>query len=95
MTDSAPQYGVDEEALGLAAQKSQEFVDELLEKEKARESVQREADQEQDQQAAELEDPRNAETWGAKALIKEGQSILSQVVYKTLHPLLQPFLSVQ
>ena len=77
MTDSAPQYGVDEEALGLAAQKSQEFVDELLEKEKARESVQREADQEQDQQAAELEDPRNAETWGAKALIKEGQSILS------------------
>jgi hypothetical protein len=77
MTDSAPQYGVDEEALGLAAQKSQEFVDELLAKEQARESVQREADQEQDQQAAELEDPRNAETWGAKALIKEGQSILS------------------
>ena len=37
-----------------------------------------EAEQQVEQQAAdETYDPRNADTWGAKALIKEGQSILS------------------
>jgi len=31
----------------------------------------------EEQAVSEQVDPRNAETWGAKALIKEGQSILS------------------
>ena len=31
----------------------------------------------EEQAVSEQADPRNAETWGAKALIKEGQSILS------------------
>ena len=42
------------------------------------ERVEQEASQQIEQQAADVKfDPRNAETWGAKALIKEGQSILS------------------
>ena len=53
----------------------EEYLNELKKKQATVKQQQQEAE---DQQAvAEQEDPRNAETWGAKALIKEGQSILS------------------
>lgn len=47
-------------------------------KRKAAEQQANQAEQQVEQQAAdEVFDPRNADTWGAKAFIKEGQSILS------------------
>ena len=47
-------------------------------KRKAAEQQTNQAEQQVEQQAAdEVFDPRNADTWGAKAFIKEGQSILS------------------
>jgi len=45
---------------------------------KQAEEASMQAEQQVEQQAADVTyDPRNADTWGAKALIKEGQSILS------------------
>ena len=46
-------------------------------KEQADGAIQQEQAAEEQQVKDELEDPRDANTWGAKALIKEGQSILS------------------
>ena len=42
-----------------------------------KEAVKQEKEEEEEQALAQQEDPRNSDTWGAKAFIKEGQSILS------------------
>ena len=70
-------YGIDVEAARSAGNKYFEFLDEYEKKEQADGAIQQEQAAEDQQITNELEDPRNASTWGAKALIKEGQSILS------------------
>ena len=70
-------YGIDVEAARGAGNKYFEFLDEYEKKEEADRVVQQEQTDVKKQESAELEDPRDAGTWGAKALIKEGQSILS------------------
>ena len=70
-------YGIDVEAARGAGNKYFEFLDEYEKKEEADRVVQQEQTDVKKQESAELEDPRDASTWGAKALIKEGQSILS------------------
>ena len=53
-------------------------ISDAYNKRKQAEEASVQAEQQVEQQAAdETYDPRNADTWGAKALIKEGQSILS------------------
>ena len=73
MTDSY----IDREGLDLAADKMEEYLKELEEKDAQRQAVEQEATQKEEQALAQQEDPRDSETWGAKAFIKEGQSILS------------------
>ena len=70
-------YGIDVDAARSAGNKYFEFLDEYEKKEQADGVIQQQQDAEDQQIKAELEDPRDANTWGAKALIKEGQSILS------------------
>jgi len=73
MTDSY----IDREGLDLAADKMEEYLKELEEKDAQKQAVEQEATQKEEQALAQQEDPRNSETWGAKAFIKEGQSILT------------------
>ena len=70
-------YGIDVDAARSAGNKYFEFLDEYEKKEQATGAIQQEQAAEEQQLKDELEDPRDANTWGAKALIKEGQSILS------------------
>ena len=70
-------YGIDVDAARSAGNKYFEFLDEYEKKEQATGAIQQEQAAEDQQIKDELEDPRDANTWGAKALIKEGQSILS------------------
>ena len=73
MTDSY----IDRESLDLAADKMEEYLKELEEKDTQQQAVEQQAEEKEEQALAQQEDPRNSETWGAKAFIKEGQSILS------------------
>ena len=68
---------IDRESLDLAADKMEEYLKELEEKDAQKQAVEQQAEQKEEQALAQQEDPRNSETWGAKAFIKEGQSILS------------------
>ena len=60
----------------LSAEAAQ-LTDELQQQLDAAENAQAQLEQEERVALDQQEDPRNAENWGAKALIKEGQSILS------------------
>tara|TARA_B000000609_G_scaffold290_1_gene206 strand:+ start:2718 stop:6401 length:3684 start_codon:yes stop_codon:yes gene_type:complete len=68
---------IDRESLDLAADKMEEYLKELEEKDAQQAAVEQQAEEKEEQALAQQEDPRNSETWGAKAFIKEGQSILS------------------
>ena len=75
----AEQYNVDidEQGLDYLAEQAQNLTDDYN-KQRDAERATAEAEQNVEQQALKEQfDPRDAETWGAKALIKEGQSILS------------------
>ena len=56
---------------------AEQLTDELQQQLDATENAQAQLQQEERVALDQQEDPRNAENWGAKALIKEGQSILS------------------
>ena len=75
MTDS--NYSNYRPEVDLAADKIDEYLKELEERNAQQQAVEQEATEKEDQALAQQEDPRNSETWGAKAFIKEGQSILS------------------
>ena len=80
MTDSNPQQyvaNIDGGTVDLAAQKMQEFLNEERARLEESKKLKAEAEEKEEQALAEQEDPRDSETWGAKAFIKEGQSILS------------------
>jgi len=78
MTDSNysnPQS--DEDYLGYEEAETQDMIDAIEAADAAIEAAQLSEDQVNRRDAAVQNDPRNDENWGAKALIKEGQSILS------------------
>ena len=76
-------YSLDIEASKAAVEKYGEFIDEYEKKEQAEQAVEAEKTAEQKQRVDEQVDPRNADSWGAKAFIKEGQSILSGGIQDT------------
>ena len=70
-------YTIDDEAIDELADAAQEISDEYRDQIIAEEQAQSEQAQTEQQAVDTQVDPRNSDTWGAKALIKEGQSILS------------------
>ena len=65
------------ESINESADESLEFLDSLEQQQKAQEAATVAEMQAQEQGVSELDDPREKERWGFKALAKEGQSILS------------------
>ena len=70
-------FDPDKDDIDFIADKTREAIDEFRQRQQARQVAAQQDVQEEEQAVSEQVDPRNAETWGAKALIKEGQSILS------------------
>jgi len=68
---------LDTESIQEAADATMDFLDGVTETQEARESAIEESQAVEGQAQAEIDDPRDAEKWGFKALVKEGQSILS------------------
>ena len=66
MTDS---YGLTDENVDLAAERVGDYLKEIEERDAARAAAEEEASVNEEQALAQQEDPRNAETWGAKAFI--------------------------
>ena len=64
------------DAVDIVAGKTREAIDEFNQREQARLQANQQNLEVEEQARSEQDDPRNADTWGAKALIKEGQSIL-------------------
>ena len=77
MTNSYGYDGVDDEAIDAGIAAARDAIDIYTQREQEKQQRQEEEVQAEEQAVSEQIDPRNAETWGAKALIKEGQSILS------------------
>ena len=65
------------ESINESADESLEFLDSLEQQQKTQEAATVAEMQAQEQGISELDDPREKERWGFKALAKEGQSILS------------------
>ena len=70
-------FDPDKDDIDFIADKTREAIDEFRQREQARQVAAQQDVQKAEHAVSEQVDPRNAETWGAKALIKEGQSILS------------------
>ncbi len=77
MTNSYGYGGVDDEAIDSGIEAARDAIDVYTKREEEKRQRIEEEETEEKQAVSEQVDPRNAETWGAKALIKEGQSILS------------------
>ena len=77
MTNSYGYNGVDDEAIDAGITAARDAIDVYTQREQEKQQRQEEEVQAEEQAVSEQVDPRNAETWGAKALNKEGQSILS------------------
>ena len=77
MTNSYGYNGVDDEAIDAGITAARDAIDVYTQREQEKQQRQEEEVQAEEQAVSEQNDTRNAETWGAKALIKEGQSILS------------------
>ena len=86
MTDSnysKPELEVDEGYADYLAGLAEQATDEYERREDAREAAQAQLETDERVSQEVQDDPRNAENWGAKALIKEGQSILSGGIQDT------------
>ena len=70
-------YTIDDEAINELGKVAQDISDEYRNRIVAEEQAAAEQAQTEQQAVDTQADPRNSDTWGAKALIKEGQSILS------------------
>ena len=68
---------LDIESLTEAADADNEYLESIDQKKQARDAAVANKLAEEGQVKSELDDPRNAEEWGFKALVKEGQSILA------------------
>ena len=79
MTDSNrySDVQVDEEYVDYLSDEAKRLAEEYQQEQERKEAAEQEEAAATAKADAEQYDPRNADTWGAKALIKEGQSILS------------------
>jgi len=79
MTDSNrySDVQVDEEYVDYLGDEAERLAEEYQQEQERKEAAEQEEAAATAKADAEQYDPRNADTWGAKALIKEGQSILS------------------
>ena len=79
MTDSNrySNVQVDEEYVDYLGNEAERLAEEYEQEQERQEATQKREAEATAKADAIQKDPRNADTWGAKALIKEGQSILS------------------
>ena len=75
MTDSLIE--IDQEAMQQSADAIIDYSDQLEQQQEAQTELVQQEEVQETQDKAELKDPREADEWGFKALVKEGQSILS------------------
>ena len=68
---------VDEQGLEEAANATLDYATQVQKQREATAQAQEQTEAEETQAVAEQKDPREADQWGFKALVKEGQSILS------------------
>ncbi len=68
---------IDTEGLEEAADATLDYANQLEQQREATAEIEQQTEAEETQAVAEQKDPRNADKWGFKALVKEGQSILS------------------
>ena len=70
-------YQVNEDDIQTGIEVARDAIDDYEARRQQKLQKQEAANTAEQQAVSEQADPRNSETWGAKALIKEGQSILS------------------
>ena len=76
------EYEINEQE-SLSFEEGMKSADEDQRQAEQREAQEKAIAQENEQAAEEIADPRNAENWGMKGLIKEGQSILTGGIQDT------------
>lgn len=77
MEDPALELEINSPAFDYMADQVNELADTIEDDEKAKAQVAKQEEETEQQALSTQEDPRNAEKWGFKALVKEGQSIVS------------------
>ena len=77
MEDPALELQIDSPAFDYMADQVNELADTIEDDENAKAQVAKQEEEAEQQALSTQEDPRNAEKWGFKALVKEGQSIVS------------------
>ena len=77
MEDPALELEITSPAFDYMADQVNELADTIEDDEKAKAQVAKQEEETEQQALSTQEDPRNAEKWGFKALVKEGQSIVS------------------
>ena len=75
--DPALKLEIDSPAFDYMTDQVNQLADTIQQDEEAKAEVAKQAQTQEEQSLAEQDDPRNAENWGFKALVKEGQSIVS------------------
>mgnify|MGYP001339995827 FL=1 len=75
--DPALKLEIDSPAFDYMTDQVNQLADTIQQDEEAKAEVTKQAQTQEEQALAEQDDPRNAENWGFKALVKEGQSIVS------------------
>ena len=75
--DPSVKLEIDQQAFDYVNDQVNQLADTIVQDEEAKAQVAKQEQTEEEQAVAEQDDPRNAEKWGFKALVKEGQSIVS------------------
>ena len=75
--DPSVKLEIDQRAFDYVNDQVNQLADTIEQDEEAKAQVAKQERTEEEQAVAEQDDPRNAEKWGFKALVKEGQSIVS------------------
>ena len=75
--DPSVKLEIDQKAFDYVNDQVNQLADTIEEDEEAKAQVAKQEQTEEQQAVSEQDDPRNAEKWGFKALVKEGQSIVS------------------
>ena len=75
--DPSVKLEIDQRAFDYVNDQVNQLADTIEQDQEAKAQVAKQEQTEEEQAVAEQDDPRNAEKWGFKALVKEGQSILS------------------
>ena len=75
--DPSVKLEIDQRAFDYVNDQVNQLADTIEQDEQAKAQVAKQEQTQEEQAVAEQDDPRNAEKWGFKALVKEGQSIVS------------------